>query len=88
MCAKRLVLAVVTRLAWRRYSNMSPLINVSSVAIEDAASLTITESFISNTEQQLLMKEIESSMGRKKYNFDHWDDVSVLYREFICMDTC
>ena len=83
MCAKRLALALVTRVARRRYNSTSSLINVSPAAVEDAASLTITESFISNSEQQQLMKEVELSMGRKKYNFDHWDDVSVLYREVI-----
>ncbi|XP_065905105.1 alpha-ketoglutarate-dependent dioxygenase alkB homolog 7, mitochondrial-like [Dysidea avara] len=81
MCAKRLALALVTRVARRRYNSTSSLINVSPAAVEDAASLTITESFISNSEQQQLMKEVELSMGRKKYNFDHWDDAIHGYKE-------
>jgi len=60
---------------------MPPLMDVSPAAIEDAASLTITELFISNPEQHQLMKEIESSLGRKKYNFDHWDDVRAFLKE-------
>jgi len=90
MCTKRLqrlVPSAIARLARRRCSSTSPLIDVSPAAGEDAANLTITESFISNPEQEQLMDEIESSMGRKKYNFNHWDDVSVLCREMNCMDT-
>ena len=32
--------------------------------------------FISEEEQQVLMSELEPGLKKKRYEFDHWDDVS------------
>ena len=61
----------------RRYS--SSLLHVSPSARLDAKCLTVKESFITPLEQSSLMEEIESSLGRARYCYDHWDDVSVDY---------
>lgn len=57
----------------RRYFS---LLDISPAAEEDAANLIIKESFITPTEQNLLMEEIELAVSRVKYSYDHWDDVS------------
>ena len=59
----------------RRYSNS--LLHVSPSAKLDAKCLTVKQSFITPLEQTSLMEEIESSVGRARYSYDHWDDVSL-----------
>jgi len=60
----------------RRYHGVLSLMEVSPAAKMDAKSLTIKESFINSLEQNSLMQEIELSLRRVKYSYDHWDDVS------------
>lgn len=40
--------------------------------------LEVRENFISEEEESLLLKEVEPYLKRQKYQYDHWDDVSVL----------
>ena len=40
--------------------------------------LEVREDFISEEEESLLLKEVEPYLKRQKYQYDHWDDVSVL----------
>ena len=56
----------------------STLMDVSSAAQLDAKCLTVTESFITPSEQNSLMEEIELVLERVKYSYDHWDDVSIV----------
>ena len=65
--------------ACRYYSSRycSSLMEISPAAELDAKCLTITESFVTPLEQDLLMEEIELAVGRVKYSYDHWDDVSI-----------
>lgn len=58
----------------RYYSNI--LLDISPAAKLDATRLTIKESFITPLEQHSLMEEVELTLGRLKYSYDHWDDVS------------
>ena len=56
----------------------STLLDISPAAKLDAMHITIKESFITPSEQHTLMEEIESTLGRVKYSYDHWDDVSIM----------
>lgn len=40
--------------------------------------LEVREDFISEQEESLLLKEVEPYLKRQKYQYDHWDDVSVM----------
>lgn len=40
--------------------------------------LEIREDFVSEQEQGILVKEVEPYLKRQKYQYDHWDDVSVV----------
>ena len=40
--------------------------------------LEVCGNFISEEEQTLLLKEIEPYLKRQKYQYDHWDNVSVI----------
>ncbi|XP_076046082.1 alpha-ketoglutarate-dependent dioxygenase alkB homolog 7, mitochondrial [Oratosquilla oratoria] len=44
-------------------------------------SFTTIENFISEEEEDILMKEIEPHIKRLRYEFDHWDDAIHGYRE-------
>ena len=56
----------------------STLMDVSSAAQLDVKCLTVTESFITPSEQNSLMEEVELALERIKYSYDHWDDVSIV----------
>ena len=43
-----------------------------------SGNLEIREDFISEEEEDKLCKEVEPYLKRQKYQYDHWDDVSVL----------
>lgn len=45
--------------------------------------LEIREDFVSEEEEGMLLKEVEPYLKRQKYQFDHWDDVSVIVAEYI-----
>ena len=38
--------------------------------------MIVMEDFISEDEEQELLKEIQPHFARKRYEYDHWDDVS------------
>lgn len=37
--------------------------------------MLLMESFITSTEEESLLKEVEPYLKRLRYEFDHWDDV-------------
>ena len=39
------------------------------------SSMTIKENFLSESEEKSLFNEIEPFMKKKRYEFDHWDNV-------------
>lgn len=39
--------------------------------------------FITEKEEQALLKELEPGLKKKRYEYDHWDDVSLLY--IVCL---
>ena len=43
-----------------------------------SGNLEIRENFVSEEEEGLLLKEVEPYLKRQKYQYDHWDDVSVI----------
>ena len=42
-----------------------------------AGNLEVRENFVSEEEEVMLLKEVEPYLKRQKYQYDHWDDVSV-----------
>lgn len=48
-----------------------------------ASTMTIHNDFISEAEEQSLIDEVEPYMSNLKYEFDHWDDVSLSFCENI-----
>lgn len=49
----------------------------SNKAAQDLLStITVTESFLSESEEKSILDEIEPYLKRLHYEFDHWDDVS------------
>ena len=43
-----------------------------------SGNLEIRENFVSEEEEGLLLKEVEPYLKRQKYQYDHWDDVSII----------
>lgn len=43
----------------------------------------VRQNFISEEEENALFKEVEPGLRKKRYEFDHWDDVSNTYN-FTC----
>lgn len=37
----------------------------------------VRENFISEEEERALLRELEPGLKKKRYEFDHWDDVSI-----------
>ena len=52
------------------------LLEFSKEAEADSWSFAVIPDFISQEEEQSLMKDISHSLRGKKYQFDHWDGVS------------
>ena len=73
----RLVIRTRSRLTAR--ACYSSLLDISPAAKLDATCLTVEESFITSSEQDSLMEEIQLAVERAKYCYDHWDDVSIVY---------
>uniref|UniRef100_H3AJ33 Alpha-ketoglutarate-dependent dioxygenase alkB homolog 7, mitochondrial n=1 Tax=Latimeria chalumnae TaxID=7897 RepID=H3AJ33_LATCH len=46
-----------------------------------AGSVEVRERFISEEEEGILLQEIEPTLKRKRYEYDHWDDAIHGYRE-------
>ncbi len=38
----------------------------------------VRQNFISEEEEDALFKEVETGLRKKRYEFDHWDDVSTM----------
>lgn len=72
-----MIRSIITRSIVTTCRYYSSLVDVSPGAKLDAMGLTVKESFISPSEQNYLMEEIELAMRRVKYSYDHWDDVSI-----------
>ena len=51
------------------------LVECSKAACEDVREISLVEDFVTRSEQESLIKEVEMSMKRKKYQYDHWDGV-------------
>lgn len=43
-----------------------------------SGNLEIRENFVSEEEEGLLLKEVEPYLKRQKFQYDHWDDVSII----------
>lgn len=43
-----------------------------------SGNLEIRENYVSEEEEGLLLKEVEPYLKRQKYQYDHWDDVSII----------
>lgn len=41
--------------------------------------MTIVRDFITETEEKILLKQVEPHLKRLRYEFDHWDDVNIKY---------
>ena len=54
---------------------MEELKNVQDLVV---GNLEVREDFITEEEESFLLKEVEPYLKRQKYQFDHWDDVSVM----------
>lgn len=39
----------------------------------------VRQNFISEEEENAIFKEVEPGLRKKRYEFDHWDDVSNTY---------
>lgn len=48
----------------------------------------VRTAFISEEEEQALLRELEPGLRKKRYEFDHWDDVGVACFFFVCFLTC
>ena len=48
-----------------------------------SGNLEIRENFVSEEEEGLLLKEVEPYLKRQKYQYDHWDDVSIIVSGLI-----
>ncbi|KAG0730377.1 Alpha-ketoglutarate-dependent dioxygenase alkB 7, mitochondrial [Chionoecetes opilio] len=46
-----------------------------------SSSFKVVTDFVTNAEEELLMKEVEPHLKRLKYEFDHWDDAIHGFRE-------
>ena len=44
--------------------------------------MQIHRDFVSADEENELLKEVELKFKRSKYQFDHWDDVSLLHNKY------
>lgn len=54
--------------------SIEELENVQDLVV---GNLEVCENFISEEEETLLLKEVEPYLKRQKYQYDHWDNVSV-----------
>ena len=54
------------------------LLCFSENAEADSWSMTVIPDFISTEEEDHLMADVSRSLRGKKYQFDHWDGVSIL----------
>lgn len=43
------------------------------------SNMTVLPNFITSEEEENLMKEVEPILKRRRYEFDHWDNVSILF---------
>ena len=48
--------------------------------------LEVREHFVSEEEEDILFKEVEPYLKRQKYQYDHWDDVSVTTRNLCLLE--
>ena len=77
----------ISKRTFSRYSSLksNQLIDSSDPALykcfED--SLIVKEDFISENEELLLLNEVDPYMKKLRYEFDHWDDVNLLYYMFL-----
>ena len=55
------------------------LVECSKAACEDVHEVSLVEDFVNWREQESLMKEVEMSMRRKRYQYDHWDGVRIVW---------
>ena len=71
-------------LAYRHFTNANSLAssgmhliysNDPDVLKLAESSLTVKEDFLSESEENSLLLEIEPIMKKKRYEFDHWDNV-------------
>ena len=55
---------------------LTPYVCIPNDAREVGENLTVVPNFVSSEEENTLVDEIEKTLGRKKYEYDHWDNVS------------
>ena len=48
----------------------------------------VRANFISEEEETALMQELELGLKKKRYEFDHWDDVRLIIGSQTDMQTC
>lgn len=52
------------------------------------ANVRVLQNFISEEEEESFLKELEPGLKRKRYEFDHWDDVRNHFHLYYCCDFC
>ena len=60
---------------YERLSPDHPLVECSQSAEEDLCHVTLMEQFITQEEEDSLMGEVEKSLRRSRYQYEHWDGV-------------
>ena len=57
-------------------SSESCLLESSSSAAGDVCGFRVVPGFVTDSEEQSLLKEVTRALKRRRYQYDHWDGVS------------
>ena len=60
--------------------NTEELENVQDMLV---GNLKVRDTFISEDEESMLIRAVEPYLKRQKYQYDHWDDVSVFFPSLL-----
>jgi len=52
------------------------------------SSMVVFDDFVSKEEEESIFAEVQPYMKRLRYEFDHWDDVSILHTTIKCFANC